>query len=179
MIHWKPFEFRGLVYDLAHLHPRSVVYRQEASEGKPERGYRVDVIFSMHCFTRRLKDGETPDAALLYRDSRECRVFDFRRYELSKRLPAIIEELHRRKCYHSGKGNFFVVEIITEDGEREDYEIFFAASRSSRKGVVNLYVQSAYVRDAEHAGDRPKRKPIGFTVVLFNTLSNKPIRIPK
>jgi hypothetical protein len=87
-----------------------------------------------------MKDGETPDAALLYRDSRECRVFDFRRYRLSQHLPRIVEDLHLRKCYHSGRGNFFVVEIVTESGEREDYEIFFEASRSSRKGIVNLYV---------------------------------------
>jgi hypothetical protein len=114
----------------------------------------------------------------LYRDSRECRIFDFRRYALSKHLPTIVEGLHQRKCQHSGKGNFFVVEILTEEGEKLDYEIFFEASRSAKKGVVNLYVQSAYVRDAEHAGNRPKKKPIGFTVILFNTLNNKPIKIP-
>jgi hypothetical protein len=155
-----------------------VVYRQAAAGGKPEREYKVDVLFSMHCFTRGIKDGENPDAALLYGDSRECRVFDFRRYALSKHLPAIVEGLHRRKCHHSGKGNFFVVEILTEEGEKVDYEIFFEASRSSKKGVVNLYVQSAYVRDVEHLDNRPKKKPIGFTVILFNTLNNKPIKIP-
>ncbi len=174
---WKPFKFEGVIYDLAHLHPKQTTYRQAATGDKPEREYRVDVIFSMHCFTRGMKDGETPDAALLYRDSRECRIFDFRRYRLSKYLPAIVEELHKRKCYHSGRGNFFVVEIITEDGGRADYEIFFEASRSSTKGVVNLYVQSAYVRDTRHA-NRPKKKPIGLTVILYNTLNNKPIKIP-
>jgi hypothetical protein len=46
MIHWKPFEFGGTVYDLAHLHPKQMVYRQAAVGGKPEREYRVDVIFS-------------------------------------------------------------------------------------------------------------------------------------
>jgi hypothetical protein len=182
MPQWKPFEFHGVLYDLAHLHPKPVVYRQAAAAGKPEREYRVDVEFSMHCFTHGIKDGENPDAGLLYRDSRECRVFDFRRYALSKHLPAIVEGLHQRKCQHSGKGNFFVVGILTEEGEKVEYDIFFAASRSARKGVVNLYVQSAYVRDAEHAGNRPKNgkhKPIGFTVILLNTLNNKPNKDPK
>lgn len=145
MIQWKPFEFQGILYDLTHLHPKPVVYRQAAGAGKPER---------------------------------ECRVFDFRRYALSQYLPSIVEGLHQRKCHHSGKGNFFVVEILTEEGEKVDYEVFFEASRSSKKGVVNLYVQSAYVRDAEHAANRPKRKPINFSVMLFNTLNNKPIKIP-
>jgi hypothetical protein len=178
MIQWNPFEFQGVLYDLTHLHPKPVIYRQAAVAGKPEREYRVDVLFSMHCFTRGIKDGEKPDAGLLYRDSRECRVFDFRRYALSWYLPTIVEGLQQRKCYHSGKGNFFVVEILTEEGEKVDYEVFFEASRSSKKGVVNLYVQSAYVRDAEHTSNRPKKKPIGFAVILFNTLSNKPIKIP-
>ena len=92
-------------------------------------------------------------------------------------MPAIVEELHQRKCHHSGKGNFFIVEIVTEEGEKAEYDIFFEVSRATKKGVVNLYVQSAYVRDAEHASNRPKKKPISFFVILFNTLHNKPIKI--
>lgn len=178
MIHWKAFEFDGVIYDLTHLHPKRLTYSQPAKGDKPERVYEVDVIFSMHCFTRGIKQGESPDKNLLYMDSRESRVFDFRRYALSKELPAIVEELHRRKCHHSGKGNFFVVEVINQEGERLDYEIYFEASRSTKKGIINLYVQSAYVRDAAHGNNTPKKKPIGFTIILFNILNNKPIRIP-
>jgi hypothetical protein len=179
MIKWKSFAFEGTVYDLTHLHPKRLNYRQAAAGDKPERVYTVDVTFSLHCFTRGIKPGEQPHPSLLYADSRECRVFDFRRYTLSRELPVIVDELHRRKCYHSGKGNFFVVELVTNEGERLDYEIYFEASRSPRKGVLNLYVQSAYVRDEAHRGNRPKKKPIGFTVILFNVLNNKPIRIPQ
>jgi hypothetical protein len=98
---------------------------------------------------------------------------------LSKRLPEIIEGLPQRKCYHTGKGNFFSVEIVRGDGEIVEYDIFFVASRSSAKGKISLFVQSAYVRDAEHASSRPDRKPIGFYVILFNTLNNKAIKAPK
>lgn len=49
---WKPFQFRGKVYDLAHLHPRSATYMQPAKGVAPARVYRVDVIFGLHCFTR-------------------------------------------------------------------------------------------------------------------------------
>lgn len=178
MIHWKAFEFDGVIYDLTHLHPKRLTYIQPAKGDKPERLYEVDVIFSMHCFTRGIKQGESPDKNLLYMDSRESRVFDFRRYSLSKELPAIVEELHRRKCHHSGKGNFFVVEVITQEGERLDYEIYFEASRGTSRGVINLYVQSAYVRDAAHRSNTPKKKPIGFTIILFNILNNKPIKMP-
>jgi hypothetical protein len=178
MIRWRPFEYQGKVYDLTHLHPRTVVYEQAAKGDKPSRCYTVDVVFGLHCFTRRFEEGKKPDTALIYADNREERIFDFRRYQLSRLLPEIIEGLPLRKCYHSGKGNFFSVEITEENSERVEYDIFFAASRSSKKGVINLFVQSAYVRDPQYAASRPEMKPIGFYVILFNTLNNRPIKPP-
>jgi hypothetical protein len=176
---WTPFQFCGKVYDLAHLHPRSVTYEQPSKGNAPARVYRVDVIFGLHCFTRGRGQNVPYEKSLLYKDDREIRVFDFLRYELSKRLPEIIEGLAQRKCYHTGKGNFFSIEIVRENGEVLEYDFFFVASRSSRKGKINLFVQSAYLRDANYASNRPERRPIGFFVILFNTLNNKPIQTPK
>jgi hypothetical protein len=176
MFRWKPFPYGGTVYDLAHLHPRTVTFTQPAKGDKPERQYTVDVVFGLHCFTRGLKENEQPDEALLYSDSREVRVFDLRRYELSKRLPEIVAGLANRKCYHTGHGNFFSIELIDEAGNKVEYDIFFAVSRSSRRGVLNLFVQSAYVRDEKHA-NRPQKKPVvGFHIILFNTLQNRPLK---
>ena len=90
---WKPFQFCGKVYDLAHLHARSVTYEQPARGDAPARVYRVDVIFGLHCFTRARGQNVPYENALLYGDDWELRVFDFVRYELSKRLPEIIEGL--------------------------------------------------------------------------------------
>lgn len=176
---WRPFQFRGEIYDLAHLHPRSLTYEQPAKGDAPTRRYKVDVIFGLHCFTRARGQNPPQENTLLYGDDRETRVFDFDRYELSKRLPEIIEGLAQRKCYHTGKGNFFSVEIVREDGKAIEYDIFFVASRSSARGRINLFVQSAYQRDPEYASNRPDRKPIGFYVILFNTLNNKPIKAPQ
>ena len=176
---WKPFQFSGKVYDLAHLHPRSVTYEQPAKGDAPARAFRVDAIFGLRCFTRGRDQKVPQENALLYGDDREIRVFDFVRHELSKRLPEIIERLPQRKCYHTGKGNFFSVEIVRGDGRVVEYDIFFVATRSSARGKINLYVQSAYVRDAEHASNRPDRKPIGSYLILFNTQNNKPINVPK
>lgn len=173
---WNPFKHQGKLYDLSHLHPVSMRYEQPAKDGKPARVYKVDVQFLLHCFTRGARKGEQPDHALLYSDNRETRIFDFQRYELSTRLPKIVECLAQRKCYHTGKGNFFSIEVIDEDGTIIEYDVFFTASRSSNKGVINLYVQSAYVRDEEHGTNRPDKKPIGFYVILHNTLSGKAIK---
>jgi hypothetical protein len=132
-------------------------------------------MFGLHCFTRGLPRGaQQPNPALLYADSREKREFDFQRYELSKRLPAIVETLPRRKCFHTERGNFFCIDLVDDQGKHIEYDIFFAASRSS-KGGLNLFVQSAYVRDTSN---RPHKKPIGFFVILFNTLNNRPIKPP-
>jgi hypothetical protein len=179
MIKWEPFEYEGETYALEHLHPKVVVYEQPAAHDKPARVYKVQLIYSLHCFTRKAEPDETRDQALYYRDSRERRIFDFRRYRQSKQLPMIVETFYSRQCYHTGKGNFFVVELIGEDGAREEYEIYFEASRSSVRGVLNLYIRSAYVRDKDHTGNRPKKKPIGFYIILFKTLNNQQIKAPK
>ena len=90
--------------------------------------------------------------------------------------PTSLVMVERFRCRRLAR-SLMVFEILTEEGEKVEYDIFFEVSRAAKKGVVNLYVQSAYVRDAEHASNRPKKKPISFFVILFNTLHNKPIKI--
>jgi hypothetical protein len=74
---------------------------------------------------------------------------------------------------HTGHGNFFTVELIEEDGQSADYDIFFTVSRSSTKGRLNLYVQSAFIRDREKL---PAGKRIRFEIILYNVLVGKKIR---
>jgi len=170
MIRWKPFAHNNVVYNLDHLHPKTVTFIQPAKENVPERTYTVDIEFGLHCFTCERKDGD--DLALIYSDAREQRLFDFYRYNLSKQLPDVVDTLHKRKCYHTKHGNFFTIEIIKEEGTTGQYEVYFTLSRSSKKGVLNLSLQSAYVRDRNHqTGGR--KKPVGFFVLLFNTLHNR------
>lgn len=173
MILWKPFSKDGITYDLTHLHPRTVTFEQAAKEGRPARKYIVDVEFGLHCFTRGSKEGDDVDPGLIYSDARESRLFDLHRYDLSKRLPEIVGNLANRKCYHTKHGNFFTIEIIKDEGHTVQYEVYFTLSRSSKKGVLNLSVQSAYAHDPEHQRKHHK-KSVGFFVVLFNTLNKRP-----
>ena len=133
----------------------------------------------MHTFTRGLKEGEVVADELLYRDSRETRVFDFERYELSKRLLEIIRQLDERRCYHTGHGNFFTIELVSEDGTSQEYEIYFKVSRASRKGWLNLYVESAYARDSGYQTSQPKKRKIGLQVIAYNITHGKVIRAGK
>ena len=92
---------------------------------------------------------------------------------LSKRLPGIIETMAHRKCFHTGRGNFVTVEVIREDGVPVNYHVFFTASKSTRKGRINIYIQSAYVPE-KRVGTTSK--PIRFLVILHNTLNQLPIK---
>ncbi|WP_299073047.1 hypothetical protein [uncultured Paraglaciecola sp.] len=169
---WKSFSFEGVEFALDHVHPFEWAFTAPAAAKRPERTYKIQVMFSMHTFTRGLQDGEhVPD--LLYRDSREVRAFDFVRYELSKRLPEIVTLLGERRCYHTHHGNFFTLEIINAEGQPSDYEIYFKVSKSSQKGWLNLFIESAYVRDAEYQTSQPKKRKIGFQVIAYNIMHGK------
>lgn len=178
MIAWKPFNYAGAVYDLSHLHPQWHTFVQPAKGEAPARRYEVRVGYGLHCFTRGIKS-ETFADPLCYSDSRETRIFDFRRYELSHGLPAIVEDLPHAKCFHTDRGNFFVVRRVDAvTGAQEDYEVYFNTFQCSAKpGALNLFVQSAYIRDQAHQS-RPKRKPIGFFIVLYNRQAGRPINPP-
>lgn len=79
---WDPFNYQGKEYDLSHLHQETATYFQPAKGSNLPRGYRVDIIYSLHCFSREIgSDPNYPD--LFYSDSRETRHFDFKRYALS------------------------------------------------------------------------------------------------
>ena len=178
MIAWRPFVLEGKTYDLAHLHPQMITYVQSAKGAHPERTYEVQVIYSLHCFTRGFKPGEGGQEAMAYSDSRETRCFDELRYLCSHQLPALVQDLPSMACHHTGHGNFFTIKMMNPGtGQSDTYEVYFEVSRSSVPGRLNLFVQSAYIRDRVHS-NRPKRKRINFFVVLYNTLHGRAIKPP-
>ncbi len=175
---WKKFTYQDSNYDLSHLHPVEWVCVQPAVKGKPERRYKFLVEFGLHCFSRGMDGNEELDPSLIYSDSREERLFDFDRYELSKALPGIVCSLDTRKCFHTHHGNFFTIERTNKEGLLQRYEIYFTVSRSSKRGWMNLFIQSAYIRDHAHNTPPKKKPPIKFYVIAFNTLHKKPIKAP-
>jgi hypothetical protein len=176
---WRAVRIGEKVYDLSHLHPFSFDFVVAARDGKPEQRYGIDVIFSLHCFSRGIRAGEPYLADLAYADSREVRLFDEQRYTQSLHLGEVIRSIGDRRCFHTGHDNFFTVELIDGQGERVEYTVYFKLSRAPSKGRLNLYVQSAYVQD-ETPQTRPRpRKPIRFSVIAHNVAVGKPIKIPK
>ena len=173
---WQPFTYQGQEYDLSHVHPFDWEYTAPATEKRPERTYKVMVQFSLHTFTRGIELGEIVDPAIIFPDDKEERAFDFLRYTLSSQLPGIIQGLGERACYHTHHGTFFTIEVVNPAGVVQDYEVYFSLSRSSRKGWLTLYVQSAYVRDQNYGTAQPKRRKIGFQVIAYNILTGKEIK---
>lgn len=170
MIYWKSFQHQGNEFSLEHLHPKIWLYEQAATDTKPAIPYRIRVIYSLHCFTV-MRDETKPK--LDYSDDREIRTFCFDRYEWSKLLNEVIENLDEGHVYHTGRQNF--LRIRSTSGS--EYEVFFTLMKSKEKGVdLQLYVQSAYLRTR---GSSPKAGKIRFSVIAYNTKANKPIKVHK
>lgn len=173
---WRAFEFNGTTYDLKHLDPVTLRFERSLQGDKPPEVHKVDVFFTSHCFTCKPKPDQSYDEKLVYPDDYEKRLFDFRRYELSKGLPAIIRNLPDRKPrQNDGEQRFFTVEIIDEDQHKIEYDVFFKV-RKAGKGKLEMIVESAFVRDPEHQSSRPKGRPISFWIILHNTLHGRKIR---
>lgn len=79
----------GGVYSLDHLHYFSFDLLVPAKDGKPERSYRLNITFSLHCFSRSPRPGEAIPADLAYSDSRETRIFCVDRYRQSQICPRL------------------------------------------------------------------------------------------
>jgi len=125
MARYQQITIEGKAYDLSHLDSFTFEFRVPEKDGKPAQVYTIEAEFSWHCFTHGIKHGEKIAEALIYWHGREQRLFDERRYHLSKRLPEIIRNLGSRKCYHTGRGNYSKVEFLNDNDVRAEYAIFF------------------------------------------------------
>jgi hypothetical protein len=172
---WTPHEIEGKVYDLSHLHSFSFELVVPEKDGKPRLTYQIRVDFSWHCFTRSARDGESYLSIFEYKHGNETRLFCEERYALSKPLPEIIRSIGDRKCFHAKDSNFFTVEAMNREGQRVEYSIFFTVFASGKNGLT-LTVQSAYLRDGVPVA---QRRPIRFSIIAFNVVSGKPIKVPK
>jgi hypothetical protein len=158
-------------------------FEQEAKGEKPSKTYHCLIEFGLHCFAKgpsKHKGKYLSDYPkdLHYKDSRETRIFCFRRHALSARLPGIAKNISQTPCYHTGKGNFFVIDLEKDNGDTMEYEVYFNVARNKQSGL-RLFIESAYIRDNEHGSSQPKKKKINFFVIAHNILNNKPIKTQK
>ena len=183
---YENFVYQNFEYPLSHLNPLYVEYIQPAKGDKNEKRYRCLIEFSHHCFTKSPnihKNEALSDypRTLHYKTAKEIRIWDWERYELSKRLPNILKNLDKQKCFFtSANDKFLTISVQNKSGEIVDYEIYFSLKKS-RTCDVHIFINSAYLRsnDYKPLSGKLKRKPISFFVLLNNTITNKRIKRPK
>lgn len=175
---WRAFRLAEREFDLSHLDDLSFQFITAAKDRKSELRYQIDVIFGLHCFTKKLDSSlSSYSSDLEYSDARETRLFDYERYDLSKHLPAIIPQIG--KCFHAfGNGNFYLTKALEIADKKVTYFIYFKLSRGSGQRL-NLFVSSAYVPTAESQPSPRERKPIGFGVIAYNISHGLPIKRPR
>lgn len=173
--------FRGQAWDLSHLD--AFALRAELPLANVMVPVDVVVLFSCHCFTQEVKhDGraehEIP-ADELYVDSRETRVLNEERYNLSRRfLRALIVDLTNRTIQVADptRPNFITVEVLDDEGQRLQYAVFFEVEKDrSRKKRLLLRVQSAYVLPALTKRQRQAGK-VRLTTLLAATYEGRKIK---
>jgi hypothetical protein len=138
----------------------------------------VDIRYSDHCFTREPKPGERYEESQIYKNGeRKVRLFNPKRYELSKMLPDLIRGLPYRKPQHNGtNGNFFIVEALDHEGAPVTYVIIFSL-RKSTKGRMAMLVETAFFDEPELGRPLPKGRRVSFWIILNNTKNNLKIRL--
>ena len=177
LIRWRPHTGSdGKTYSLAHLHPFRFTCELSSSRHGPAWTIAINVGFGLHVFTCALEN--TKQRADEYVDDRERRAFDHERYRASLHLEALVRGLQTRKCYFAKNKNFFTVET-TCARVGEQYRVFFTvAPDRTTSNAVTLIIQSAYFGRTEWSHGDLRRRPVGFRVILLNTLLGKPLREP-
>jgi hypothetical protein len=163
---WRSFIHDGVTYDLSHLDAKRVSY----VDPKTNTEFFLLVTYSMHCFTKEdpLLD-ESLQTSLLYRGHRESRPFHLERYELSKRLPLLVERLPELHVFDAGYKEYAIVEITTASGEKAFYKVVFAVFKEEKK--FRLHVASAYpVPEVGKTGGK-----VRFFSILHNLKNGKPL----
>jgi|GEM_PF-5845322 len=162
--------YDGTEFDLSHLGDFEHTYEvKEKPDGGTKR-FRCHVTFSNHVFTKSLTKTSEPNNCDMY----ENREFCPERYGLSKLLPDLIKKIGDKQCKDTGKGNYARFEVFDDSGETKNYEIYFKVSKT-RKGWINITIQSAYVRTnvTNLSQARRKMRNIRFAIIIRNAMKAK------
>lgn len=146
----------GVAYSLAHLAP--IKRRIEVPlRGGLTKTLLVEFRFSCHCYSRGPSQGESIPPQLRIADGSvhmpRDRIFDERRYALSRQLVACIDALIETQgtVHRSRHDNYFRVDTLRESANGVlapvSYYIFMSARKVAEPGQakrIKIYVESAY-----------------------------------
>ena len=163
---WKPHKQDGKEYNLDHLRACLHTFKHP----KRDEIYQIYFTFSHHTFTSK---GSNSCAGIKYAfPPQDIRVFDTRRYELSKSIPKIIERLPDSIFFHGGFGRFCTCKIKDEVGNVINYQIVYKVWK--QRGKLRFHVESAYPLDKPLG----RIKKVDFWVICFNAQWGKDLPKP-
>jgi hypothetical protein len=176
----------GARYFIDHLQQETFVVVLPASAQNARIEATIRVEYTSHCVSYGPKAGAMIDFSVIGIERRlfdhrgVARAFCFDRHGWSLSLPMIVKTLAERKCYFTGRGNWFVVEDIDDYGATVEYEVFFFLRRDSGQNL-RLVIESAYVRKAgsEATGAKKNRRGVvRFKVMVAKHLRGESVRNP-
>jgi len=162
---WGTRTIQGTDYSLRHLDP----FILPVLCGN--KGYRVQVAFGAHSFTREVASGDTPD--LLFMDGNKPRTFCVERYAHSLHLPAAIgQAVHGDVCLSR---NTMVLDTTLPGLAGPYLVVFNLRATPSKRFDARLDVRSAHHRPNLEKGMAHAK----FTVVVANVINGRHIRWTK
>jgi hypothetical protein len=185
---YSPMLIDGKTVTFDHLAPITRKVRLEL-QGNMQTTVEVRFLFSCHCYSRGLVEGEVaksghevPDGS--ERDPRP-REFDAERYALSHGLVALIDQLiasngHVSKTTRTDRENFYRTDQVEtqRDGTQRlvSYFIFFHATKMQepeRPRYLKVFIESAYPEqdNIPHPGGRGGKS---FAAMLGETWMGLP-----
>lgn len=167
-------EFEGKTWTFNHLQPFAMRMPVQL-DGLGIVDVDVVVLFTNHCYSREVEDGEDVNERHIVMDGKTRRLMDSWRYELSlKHLPQLVHSLDTRRIKPS-RENFVTIELEpAAPGESPmNYAMFFDVIKDrKRKKRLLLRVKSAYVLERPLSKRELDEKPIGFHVLLKRALNS-------
>lgn len=165
------FSVQGKTYTLGHLNSFDVTFEGLDPSTGGETRFDVRVSFDDHCYTVGIDPNEPHDpAAVVSRTGHQVRLFDPKRYALSRTLPNLIKSLMTRTCYFGDQDNFVTIDLSS--GEK--YNVYFQVFKAADRPRLRLSVRSAYIREQQDKLGR-----VAFGLILKNTQQGKRLRPPR
>jgi hypothetical protein len=166
---WSSYQHNGQIVTFEHLTACKHVFNHPKRNEK----YVLYFTFSHHTFTRKIADGEDVHSSNLYPfPLKDLRVFDLKRYELSKHLPEIVRTMPSQFCYHGGYSRYCSCKITADDGTEIYYQIVYRVWKE--RGKMRFHVESAYPLPKKPG----KVKKVDFWVICHNLSKGKKLPQP-
>lgn len=161
---WKDRVIDGRTISFRHLRSFDMPFIKPAFKNLLPLCATIRVVFDCHVITEK-HTTNLAEGSSYWRDSGDrCRVFNQLRYDMSLKLPGIIEQLPLgRIAIYAGKSNNYMVWRPTESATGvPHYQIYFDLYKvAEQDDLLILYVQSAYLKNEPIAVQRERKLAFG------------------